>query len=48
MHVIRGFVLGLLLAMFLTACVPASGEEKARVKCPACGSEFDALFQTRF
>ncbi len=45
---IRLFILGLVLAMFLSACVTAPSDEKAKVKCPACGTDFDALFQKRF
>ncbi len=48
MDTIRGLVLCLFLAMFLTACVPASEKGKAKVHCPACGTDFDALYQTRF
>lgn len=48
MHAIRGLVLCLFLAMFLTACVAASEKGKAKVHCPACGTEFDALYQKRF
>lgn len=34
----------ILLAMMIlvsTGCVPKKGAEKARVKCPACGYEFE-------
>lgn len=48
MRAIRGLVLCLLLAMFLVSCVPASEKDKAKVHCPACGTDFDALYQTRF
>lgn len=41
-------IVGLFLAVFLSGCATAPGDEKARVKCPACGMEFDALIQTRF
>jgi hypothetical protein len=37
------FVLVTMLAVSLSACVPAGKKEgAARVKCPACGYEFDA------
>jgi len=31
-----------LLALSLTACATTGGGDKVRVKCPACGYEFDA------
>lgn len=48
MRTIRGLILGLFLTMFLTACVAAPEKERARVYCPACGTDFDALYQKRF
>jgi hypothetical protein len=33
-----------MLALSLTACASA-GKDKVRVKCPACGYEFDAPSQ---
>jgi PBP1b-binding outer membrane lipoprotein LpoB len=30
------------LALFLTACASSAGKDKVRVKCPACGYEFNA------
>ena len=48
MHVVRGLILGILLAFFLAACVASTEKEKPKVHCPACGYEFDALYQTRF
>ena len=48
MHIIRGFMAGLVLAMLLAACVPSPEQGKAKVYCPACGTEFDAIFQKRF
>lgn len=35
-------VLLTLFALSLTACAGMKKEEKVRVKCPACGYEFDA------
>ena len=35
-------VLVTLLAISLSACAGMQGKEGARVKCPACGYEFDA------
>ncbi len=48
MRTIRGLVLGFFLAMVLNACVAAPEKEQARVYCPACGTELDALYQKRF
>jgi hypothetical protein len=31
-----------LLALSFAACAPVKKDEKIRVKCPACGYEFDA------
>jgi len=30
------------LALSLTACASSAGKDKVRVKCPACGYEFNA------
>lgn len=48
MHLIHGFVVGLLLAVLMTACATTPGKERPKVYCPACGAEFDALIETRF
>lgn len=48
MHLFRAFVAVLFLVVFLTACVAAPGEKRARVHCPDCGAEFDAFYQKRF
>jgi Flp pilus assembly protein TadD len=32
----------IMMALSLVACAGTGGGEKARVKCPACGYEFDA------
>lgn len=48
MLIVRGLIAGLVLVMLLAACVPASDTGKARVHCPACGTDFDALYQKRF
>ena len=31
-----------LMALSLVACAGTKGDDKVRVKCPACGYEFDA------
>ena len=33
------------LVLSLTACAATGGKDKVRVKCPACGYEFDAPSQ---
>ncbi|MGK2905561.1 MAG: hypothetical protein ACSLFH_04345 [Desulfuromonadales bacterium] len=48
MRIIRDFVMVLVLAMLFAACVPAPDKERAKVHCPACGTDFDALYQKRF
>jgi predicted nucleic acid-binding Zn ribbon protein len=35
-------VLVVLMVFALTACAGKSGDQKVRVKCPACGYEFNA------
>ncbi len=34
-----------MLALSLAACASTKGKDKVRVKCPACGYEFDAPIQ---
>ena len=34
--------LAVMMILSLVACAGASGDQKIRVKCPACGYEFDA------
>ena len=34
--------LTVLMILSLMACAGTSGDKKVRVKCPACGYEFDA------
>jgi hypothetical protein len=48
MRIIRGLVLVFLLVMLFAACVSAPDKERAKVHCPACGTDFDALYQKRF
>lgn len=33
------------MALSLAACAATGGKDKVRVKCPACGYEFDAPSQ---
>ena len=34
--------LAVMMILSLVACAGTSGDQKIRVKCPACGYEFDA------
>jgi Flp pilus assembly protein TadD len=34
--------LAVMMNLSLVACAGTSGDQKIRVKCPACGYEFDA------
>jgi hypothetical protein len=36
------FFLVMVLALSFTACAPVKKEEGPRIKCPACGYEFEA------
>lgn len=38
--VLSALLIGM-LALSLVACAQKAGSEKTRVKCPACGYEFD-------
>ena len=35
-------VLAVMMILSLVACAGTNGDQKVRVKCPACGYEFDA------
>ena len=35
-------VLAVMMILSLMACAGTNGDQKIRVKCPACGYEFDA------
>ena len=48
MWIIRLFVVSLLLSVLMTACVTRQDNRRGKVLCPACGTEFDALFEKRF
>ncbi len=48
MSMIRVYFLLLLLVLLLSACIPRAGKDGARIHCPACGTEFDALYQKRY
>ena len=42
MKKLMSFALVAMMVLSLAACASTGGGEKARVKCPACGYEFDA------
>ena len=35
-------VMAVMMVLSLVACAGTKGDQKVRVKCPACGYEFDA------
>jgi len=47
-QVFRLFIVGLALIVLAAACTTSPGKERGTVYCPACGTEFDALFEKRF
>ena len=48
MQIIRLLVVGITLIFMTTACATSPGKERGKIYCPACGTEFDALFEKRF
>ena len=48
MLLIRNALLALVIVALLTACATTPGEHKAKVICPACGTDFDALYHVDF
>jgi len=40
-------MLAVMMILSLVACVGTSKDPKVRVKCPACGYEFDAPIDTK-
>ena len=48
MRLFRDVFLILLLAVMLTACATTPENNQPKVHCPACGTDFDALYQKRF
>ncbi len=48
MYVLRHSVLCLVIVCLLVSCVAAPEKERGKVLCPACGTEFDAIYQKRF
>jgi len=41
-------MIGIMLVVALAACTTTSGQERGRVYCPECGTDFDAIYQKRF
>ena len=48
MYFFRLFIVGLALIVLVTACATSRDKGKGQIYCPACGTEFDALFEKRF
>ncbi len=48
MHRFCNLLLVLFVVVLLTACAKNPGKDKVRVVCPACGTDFEALFHTNF
>ena len=48
MPLFRNVLLALVVVALLTACATHPGERKAKVICPACGTDFDALYHVDF
>jgi hypothetical protein len=48
MLLFRNTLLALAFVALLTACATTPGEPKAKVICPACGTDFDALYHVDF
>ena len=48
MQVFRLFIVSLALVVLTTACTTSPSKARGTVHCPACGTEFDALFEKRF
>jgi hypothetical protein len=48
MDCMRVLVAAFFLPVLLTACTTTPGQVRGKTVCPACGNEFDALFEKRF
>ena len=48
MQIFRLFIVGLAMIVLATACATDQGKERKQIYCPACGTEFDTLFEKRF
>lgn len=48
MSMVRVYILLLLAVLLVSACTTGAGKDRARILCPACGTEFDALYQKRY
>ncbi len=48
MDLFRKVLLALFVVTLLAACATTPEQEKVKVLCPACGTDFDALFHTNF
>ena len=48
MRLFRNLLLVLFAIALSAACTPLPEKEKAKVICPACGTDFDALYHSHF
>ena len=48
MHLFRNVLLVLFTVALLTACATTPEKDKVKVLCPACGTDFDALYHINF
>ena len=48
MHLFRNVLLVLFTVALLTACATTPEKDKVKVQCPACGTDFDALYHINF
>ena len=48
MKIVHGCIVLLLVALLLGACTMKRESHGVRVICPACGTDFDALYYKRY
>ncbi|MCK4507358.1 MAG: hypothetical protein KAU27_02380 [Desulfuromonadales bacterium] len=48
MHLFHNLLLVLFTIVLLTACATNLEKDKVKVHCPACGTDFDALYHVDF
>lgn len=48
MSLFRNLLLILTIFTLLAACATTPEKEKVKVQCPACGTDFDALYHVDF
>jgi hypothetical protein len=42
------FISVLCLLMFAVGCTTTSDKDRPKILCPACGTELDSIYHTRF